>query len=258
MRRFSSVLRGLAATASLAALAVLSAPGAAHAAELPFVGSLVVQIGSFAPVGVTGSGVATVNGAGAAGGLLERLQLAPGVFSVSGLTVPVSGLSPISGLQATVANGAGDFERSGGALGGPMALNGLAKVCLFLACSQGPPETLTVPLSVIGVGGSTSVSFLVDVTVAGAPWTTGPATVASQAVTGFARGPGAQAGTTAQAGGQVRLVTPLFISTSIAEGPLPAFGILTLQFVPEPGTLVLLGSGIVGLVAIGRSRRASA
>jgi len=36
---------------------------------------------------------------------------------------------------------------------------------------------------------------------------------------------------------------------------LPAFGILTLNFVPEPGTLVLLGSGIAGLVMFGRSRR---
>jgi len=35
---------------------------------------------------------------------------------------------------------------------------------------------------------------------------------------------------------------------------VPAFGILSLHFVPEPGTLMLLGSGIAGLVAFGRSR----
>jgi len=45
------------------------------------------------------------------------------------------------------------------------------------------------------------------------------------------------------------------VSTNIgASAVLPAFGILTLQFVPEPGTLILLGSGIAGLVAIGRRR----
>jgi hypothetical protein len=35
---------------------------------------------------------------------------------------------------------------------------------------------------------------------------------------------------------------------------VPAFGIVSLHFVPEPGTLMLLGSGIAGLVAFGRSR----
>ena len=55
--------------------------------------------------------------------------------------------------------------------------------------------------------------------------------------------------------GNVTIVTPIFISTNIgASAILPAFGILNLHFVPEPGTLMLLGSGIAGLVAFGRSR----
>ena len=55
--------------------------------------------------------------------------------------------------------------------------------------------------------------------------------------------------------GIVTLVTPVFISTNIgASAVIPGFGILNLHFVPEPGTLMLLGSGIAGLVAFGRSR----
>jgi hypothetical protein len=37
---------------------------------------------------------------------------------------------------------------------------------------------------------------------------------------------------------------------------VPTFGILDLHFVPEPSTLLLLGSGIAGLVLFGRTKRA--
>jgi hypothetical protein len=38
-------------------------------------------------------------------------------------------------------------------------------------------------------------------------------------------------------------------------GQIPTFGTLTLRYVPEPGTLLLLGSGIAGLALIGRRKR---
>jgi hypothetical protein len=60
------------------------------------------------------------------------------------------------------------------------------------------------------------------------------------------------------AGGQgtVQLVAPVSAKLNGgALGTMPIVGVLTLHFVPEPGTLLLVGSGIAGLVAFGRTRR---
>jgi len=54
----------------------------------------------------------------------------------------------------------------------------------------------------------------------------------------------------------VQLVTVSKVYTSLT-GAFPDFpltGILTLHFVPEPGTLLLLGSGVAVLAALGRRR----
>ena len=52
--------------------------------------------------------------------------------------------------------------------------------------------------------------------------------------------------------------TPIFVSANAGTGLEPQFlfGILDLHFVPEPATILLLGSGISLLVLFGRSRRA--
>jgi len=53
--------------------------------------------------------------------------------------------------------------------------------------------------------------------------------------------------------GTLVLVTPLRIVTNVA-GSLAGFGVLTLTYVPEPGTLVLVGLGVASLAVLGRRR----
>jgi hypothetical protein len=249
-----------------AGLLTLGIAGQAHAIALGFTGTFTLQVATLL-TSVPGAGTAIANGSGGPGHL-SGLNLAGGEFATTGFVLPVTdpAVSPIRGIQVTVANGIGNFAGVGGAgFGGVMPLEGVAKVCLFGACNAtGAPMTtyfpgdpfpganISVPLNVIGAGGVAAVGALVNVTVIGAPWTTGTAAVG----TITAMGGVSPLSNTGAASGNVTLVTPVFISTNIpSSSVVPSFGILQLHFVPEPGTLVLLGSGVAGLVAFGRSRR---
>ena len=90
------------------------------------------------------------------------------------------------------------------------------------------------------------------VTVFGAPWTTGTAAIGVITAMGGA----APASNTGAASGTVSLVTPIYVHTNQGVDPvIPAFAFLDLHFVPEPGTLVLVGAGIVGLCRLGQATR---
>jgi hypothetical protein len=95
------------------------------------------------------------------------------------------------------------------------------------------------------------------VTAIGAPWTLGTASVQQHdgPVTemGFAHGPASLASTTAVPGGRISLVTPVLVSVSLDSFPvIPVFSRLTIEFVPEPSTLLLLAAGVAALAALGR------
>lgn len=243
---------------AIAAMAGLAGPGVASAGPLAFTGELALAIGGFDPIAVPGAGFALVESRAGDEGHLATIRLEASNFAATGLLVPVTDplAQPIRGVVATARNGAGGFAEQGGALGGVMPVLGVAKVCVFGSCDGGAIANLTVPISVVGAGGSAVASGLIDVTVVGAPWTTGTAAIGTITARGYARGPRGATSSTLQPSGSIRLVTPIFISTNLAaSATVPAFGILTLHFVPEPGTLALLGGGLAALVGAGSRRR---
>ncbi len=54
--------------------------------------------------------------------------------------------------------------------------------------------------------------------------------------------------------GTVQLIAPTRVNTTLTSGNTPAAGRNTFRFVPEPGSLLLIGSGVIGLLLIGRRR----
>jgi hypothetical protein len=249
---------------AMAAALSLGLAGEAAAVQLAFTGSLALEFtfpagvmhggGTFAPESITGEGTAVGNGLGGPGHLTQ-LSIGGDAFSgVRVLDVTDPAAFPISGLQVTAANEAGAFSGSGNAgFGGIMPLNGVAKVCLYGTCAAAAGN-ISIPLSVVGIGGSAFFKGFPNLTVKGAPWTTGTAAVGTVTVMGSA-GP---TSATASRSGVVKLVTPIFISVNVNNWEVsPGFAFLTLAFTPEPDLALagVIAAGAVSLVALGRRRQ---
>jgi hypothetical protein len=116
----------------------------------------------------------------------------------------------------------------------------------------------------LGVGGTLAGGPLggAHISVQAAPWTLGTATAvvessgggtATAFAFGFVHGPASGSGSSGAGGGELQLVTPMRAVAGTAPG-LSGFGRLRLHFVPEPGLLLLLASGVASLIVLARRR----
>ena len=281
MRR-STLSLGIAS--ALIGLLAIGVTGSASAATLDFTGTLGINIfgwrdlaGKPVYLAVPGAGSAQVTDDGDLH--LLSFTLPGGSFGPSTVTrnVEPTFVTMVNSLWLTLAeNLSGSFSGiSGGPPGGgPMGLSGTAKICMGFA--GGCPGFVLLPLTPtaggagFGIGGTVSApggTASVPITMQNAPWTIGQPTMTFHTPNstisipllpgGFAHGPASLTSSTAQPSGVVQLVSVSKAFTSLT-GAFPEetlSGILTLRFVPEPGTLLLLGFGVAGLAAYGRRKR---
>lgn len=241
--RFRSLLR-------LLLLALLVPAGAASAAPIQrsFQADLALFSGLLPPLYFSGAGTATVD---VVGNHVNGLTLPANVFATQ-TSASVPGLE----VQVDAANGAGSFTSTSGIFGGVMPILGNLRVCFGGPCAAGPLLDVTLPLSVVGAGGTVSTSGG-TFQVMGAPWGTAPITLAGTGFdpifSGFQAGPGGLTSSTALPGGFLSFVTPARI-TIPGLGGLDFVAVLDVTLVPEPRALALLCLGLGGLAALGSPR----
>lgn len=240
----------------------------AGAATLAFTGTLTLQLVHSNPntvVPVAGSGLAQVTG----GLHLSSLTLPGTTFGPITTKIDLGFATGTDLSLVGVVNQSGQFTGGAGVLG----FSGVAKLCFALfdptclfANLLFPFAATGTPAKGFGIGGTQVTAGAVGVTAKHAPWTTGQPVLSihwpNSTVTipplpgGFAHGPASLTSSTAQPGGVLQLVTAtrVFTSLTAAFPELSQYGILELHFVPEPGTLLLLASGGLGLALLGRRR----
>ena len=252
----------------------IAMPGRAD--PMPWAGTLEFELVSRSPVAFTGSGVGAVNGS--SGGVhLSALGLAGGITGTATIPLTDPEAATLLSLRALVTLGTGTLfpfappapPSQPQLLQRILPVRGAVKFCiLFPGCANYLPLPLTINQGRTGVGvggGLLTVGGFGSgpaISLQGAPWTLRTATLpiattgggsATLVATGWVHGPLTFTSSTAVAGGSVSLVTPVRV-ISDAGLALGMFARLTLRFIPEPGLVLLLGSGIAALAMMGRGR----
>jgi len=240
MRKLSSFL----ASSSLALL-LIAAPS--FSAVLPVSGTLQLQIATLPPPTLTGSAAAANSVGGGVASVPAGMFAGPATQVLLPISPSFVGLAAVSVPANSLNNPAGSFNPNGA-----MGLSGSA---FFL--TAGNAAAGQVALFPIGGGGNQALNIgPLAGTVIGATWM-GGTQVFTAMLAALAIPLSAQATSydNRDAGGvgTVQLVAPAKAALGIF-GNLPVYGILTLTYTPEPGTLLLLGTGIAGLAMIGRKK----
>ena len=254
----------------------LGVAGQAGAKTIEWHGTTVLKLGAFDYMILDpGSGVATVNNS-SGGTHLSTLRLI-------GDGVPDSGVWPVTDPESTaqvksiIVTGTLRSGTMTGISGAPpmgsgvLPMGGYTRVCLFVpGCAANIFMANTVNRTRGGgIGGTITMggNGSVRVSIQSAPWSIGTVTAVNQTkdggfVThsrwGFVHGAAsATDSSTAVTSGVIQFIHPQQGGTIGIAGntqQIALFNTLTLRFIPEPGLLLLLASGVVGLGLLGRKR----
>jgi hypothetical protein len=256
------------------ALLLALTAGTASAKTLDWHGTLDIDLGALPTLRMQGSGVATVNGT-TGQSHLNTLRLAGGITGSGTIAVTdpeTTGSIPSIRISATLGTATLSGISGGGALSQPaLPVGGFTRVCLFApGCASFLPlnNTTNNGNTGLGVGGQLTLGGfgMIRISVVNQPWTLGTVSGVNQTVSGgfktisrqgFIHGPASTTSSTATGSGVVQLIAPQQVTTAGISGnsqQLTLFAALTVHFIPEPGLLLLIGSGVVGLGLLGRSR----
>jgi hypothetical protein len=279
------IMRKLLVLAAAAAMA-FGIAASANAAVVKWSGSSTIELGTLPSITTTGTGIATVNASGG-GSHLNTLSVNGGITGggtvvVTDPEVTVGGIVSVRIENAELQAGVlGPFSGSTTGNAGPLtqntlAIHGTARICLLsTTCvaniaialqGSGPNGPATV-----GVGGLLTAGGETDairISILNHPWTVGTVTLAgiptdnggttAYSAAGFVHGPASNGASSAVlTSAVIQVITPQEVDTIGVPGDnskLAVFSVLNFHVIPEPGLLLLLGSGVVGLAVIGRSR----
>jgi hypothetical protein len=270
-------------TVLFAAVLLVLTAGPAGASPQPPRGTLDLDFGPLQTLRFRGNPMSVSFDYSSGGSHLSTLRFHTGITGYSDITgsgtVPITDPETSGAVRsirvANVTLGSGTLTGISGAppLGrNEIPLKGFVRVCLIVGgCFQNLPLNLTLNdgNTGVGVGGLLTGSYRnsIRISIVNAPWTLGTVSGINQTAhggfktisrAGFVHGVASASNSTTAASGSVviQLIAPQQVTTQGIPGNndvLMLFPTLTM-IVPEPGLLLLIGSGVAGLGMLGRSR----